>query len=155
MKHFKLYLIILLMIILGGLIAKQQGLSFRFFRNGFTQAKSETSRTPELMMDRMNYLDYSEQNLVNARKNGKAVLFFTATTWCTTCSALDREIKQKSNLLPPDFTILKVDYDQDKPTKNAYNVTTQHTLVVLDKNGEIKRWIGGNFDMLLQQLEEI
>jgi len=35
-------------------------------------------------------------------------------------------------------------------------VTSQHTLVVLDENSkEVKRWIGGGFDTLLQQVNEI
>lgn len=146
MKSFNLSIIIVLVIIFGGFI---------FFKDGFTQAASKLPTTPEVLMDRMNYLDYSNQNLIQAKKNGKTVLFFAATTWCTTCSALDEEIKKRSNQLPSNITILKVDYDQDKPMRNQYAVTTQHTLVVLDQNGnELKRWIGGNFDALLQEVKE-
>lgn len=150
MKPFNLFIIIALILIAGGFI---------FFRDGFLKtqgSKSSTTVNYKVLMDRLNYLDYSEQNLASAQRNGKAVLFFAATIWCQTCQELEKEIKERGNSLPPDITILKVDYDNDKVMNKKYSVTSQHTLVVLDKNGnEVKRWIGGNLDLLIQELQEI
>lgn len=99
------------------------------------------------------YVEYSGVTLAKARQNGTPVLFFAATTWCTTCSALDKELRERSVALPDNVTVLKIDYDNDRQTKTAYNVTTQHTMVLLDgKGNEQKRWIGGGFDTLVQQL---
>ena len=54
------------------------------------------------------------------------------------------------------MTILKVDYDNDRAMKQKYGVTTQHTLIFLDKNGkEINRLIGIYFDTLLQGLKKV
>lgn len=148
MKPFNVFIIFSLIIIFGGLL---------FFKDGFRAFKSNQSSptSPQLLMDRMSYLDYSENNRIQAQKYGKTVLFFAATTWCQTCSALDKEIKERISNIPPDVTILKVDYDNDREMKTKYKVTQQHTLVVLDKSGnETKRWIGGNFDLMINELKE-
>lgn len=107
----------------------------------------------EILMDTLNYLDYSEVNLEAALSKGRAVLFFAATRWCHTCSALDKEILQRVSEVPADVTILKVDYDNDHAMNTKWGVTTQHTLVILDENGqEVTRWVGGGFDDLLNRL---
>lgn len=99
-----------------------------------------------------NYYDYSPASLAQAKINGRTLLFFAATTWCSSCSDLDIEIKARSQELPSNLTILKIDFDQDLETKRAYQITTQHTVIMLDSNGkETKRWVGGNFDTLITQ----
>lgn len=99
------------------------------------------------------YFDYSEGTLAQAYGNGNTVLFFAATRWCNTCSALDDELKEKSSVLPNGVTVLKVDYDNSSIMQAEYGVTQQHTLVYLDSKGnEIRRWIGGDFNTLLQNI---
>ncbi len=143
------------LIIIGVLVFVALG--FIFFRDGFLKTqKTQTpaATTSKVLMDRLNYIEYSAQNLQNSYKSGRPVLFFAATLWCQTCSQLDKEIKERSAELPSDVTLLKVDYDNDKTTKAKYNVTTQHTLIQLDGSGkEVKRWIGGNFDALVQNIQ--
>lgn len=151
MKPFNIFIIIFLLIVTIG---------FVFFKDRFNNLQEGSNPTKfsnsEILMDSLNYFDYSEQNLISSQRNGKTVLFFAATIWCQTCQALEKEIKERGNSLPPDVTILKVDYDNDKAMNKRHRVTSQHTLIVLDKNGnEVKRWIGGNFDLLMQQLQEI
>ncbi len=100
-----------------------------------------------------NYYRYSDKSLEMSKSHGKTILFFAATTWCNTCSNLDKEIKEKSMHLPKNITILKTDYDNNKALNKKYFVTIQHTLVMLDKNGEeIKRWIGGDFEELIKNI---
>ncbi|PIQ45725.1 MAG: hypothetical protein COW04_06090, partial [Deltaproteobacteria bacterium CG12_big_fil_rev_8_21_14_0_65_43_10] len=143
MKPFNILIIISLIIIFG---------SFVFFKNGFNNSMATKVQTSELRMDMLNYLDYSDGALANTQRKGKSVLFFAATTWCQTCSALEEEIIERQAEIPEGVTILKVDYDNDKAMNQKYGVTSQHTLVVLDENGkELKRWLGGGFDTLLQQ----
>jgi len=147
MKPFNILIIISLIIIFGG---------FVFFKNEFNNFATTKSRTSELRRDMLNYLDYSDGALANAQRKGKSVLFFAATTWCQTCLELEKEIIERQAEIPEGVTILKVDYDNDKAMNQRYGVTSQHTLVVLDKNGqEVKRWLGGGFDTLLQQLKTI
>src|SRR3989344_5625391 len=137
MKPFNIFIIISLIAILGG---------FVFFKNGFNKIQSTRAEQSELRMDMLNYLDYSDSTLTNAQKKGRSVLFFAATIWCQTCSALEEEIIERQAEIPFNVTILKVDYDNDKVMNQRWSVTSQHTLVVLDENGqEVKRWLGGGF----------
>ncbi len=146
MKLFNIFIAVSLLVIAVG---------FLFFRNGFNKPQNTVSNTNSpVLMDRLNYIDYSSSNLESAKRNGRPVLFFAATVWCQTCQALEKEIKERGNILPSDVTILKVDYDHDKAMNAKFGVTSQHTLIVLDKNGnEKKRWIGGNLDALIQNLQ--
>lgn len=99
------------------------------------------------------YIDYSSANLSAAQEKGHAVLFFAATIWCETCSALDQEISERIRDIPSDLTILKVDFDRNTELKNRYSVAYQHTLILLDQEGKIlHRWIGGGLDELLLQV---
>ncbi len=145
MKPFNIFIVISLIVIAIG---------FLFFRDGFNKPQNTVSNTNSpVLMDRLNYIDYSSSNLESAKRNGRPVLFFAATVWCQTCQALEKEIKGRGNSLPPDVTILKVDYDNDRAMNRKWGVTSQHTLIVLDQNGnEVKRWIGGNLDALIQNL---
>ncbi|MBI3103759.1 hypothetical protein HYZ05_02360 [Candidatus Daviesbacteria bacterium] len=103
MKPFNIFIAVFLVVIAIG---------FLFFRDGFNKLQNTVSDTNSpILMDRLNYIDYSEQNLVSAQRNGRPVLFFAATVWCQTCQALEKEIKERGNILPSDVTILKVDYE--------------------------------------------
>ncbi|MBI4130590.1 thioredoxin family protein [Candidatus Roizmanbacteria bacterium] len=147
MKPFNIFIAISLIVILGG---------FVFFKDGFNRAQSKSLAQTELRMDTPGYLTYSDATLANTQLKGKSVLFFAATTWCQTCLELEKEIIERQAEIPEGVTILKVDYDNDKAMNQKYGVTSQHTLVVLNKDGqEVKRWLGGGFDTLLQQIKEI
>jgi len=146
MKPFNIILGAFVIIILGGFTVYKQSAS----------SKSITSENNPVFMDVMSYIPYSEPAQENALTKGNTILFFAATNWCQTCSELDKEIIERNKEIPQDITIMKVDYDNDTEMKKTYEVTTQHTLIVLDQNGqEEKRWIGGDFDTLLQQIENI
>jgi thiol-disulfide isomerase/thioredoxin len=149
MKPFNIFIALVLIVVVGG---------FVFFRDSFTTTQPQPEPTPqgELRMDLLSYLDYSGANLANAQKKGPTILFFAATRWCHTCSALEKEILERQSEIPENVTILKVDYDNDSAMKQKYSISTQHTQVVLDQHGnEVKRWIGGGFDTLLQEMKEI
>lgn len=147
MKPYNIFITISLIAILG---------SFVFFRDVFNSVQPKPLSETELRMDMLNYLEYSDGTLANAQKRGKSVLFFAATTWCQTCAELEKEIIRRQSEIFEGVTILKVDYDNDKAMNQEYGVTSQHTLVVLDNNGqEVKRWLGGGFDTLLQELRNI
>lgn len=148
MKPLSIFILISIVVFLGGIFFIKN----RLYRTQISTKASEPS-TSQMLYNRVQYLDYSEQNLKSSHKFGKTVLFFAATTWCSNCIALDKEIKQRMNEIPQNVTILRVDYDTDKTMKAKYAVTIQTTLVLLDANGkEIKRWIGTNFNDVLEQV---
>lgn len=91
------------------------------------------------MMQKGSYEAYSAEKLALA-KEGDVVLFFRAS-WCPTCRALDADIK--AGTIPADVTILDVNYDTETALKQKYGVTTQHTLVQVDAEGNlIQKWQG-------------
>lgn len=109
-------------------------------------AKDEMMKK-DTMMAKGVYEIYSPEKVMQA--TGKIVLFFNAS-WCPTCRALDKELKANTAKIPAGTTILSVDYDTSTELKKKYGVTTQHTLVQVDKTGnKINTWKGGNLDTII------
>lgn len=101
------------------------------------------------------YSQYSAENLEIALEDYESVVLFFHADWCPTCRNLDKEILENFELLQKDqIAIVKVNYDTEKQLKNKYNITLQHTLVLLDKDGnEIKKWVGGDLKNLISKLQ--
>lgn len=88
------------------------------------------------------YEAYSPEKIALAAAKGNVVLNFTAA-WCPTCRALEANINANLANIPSNLTILKVDYDNSTALKKKYGVTYQHTMVQVDKDGNlIKKWMG-------------
>jgi len=86
------------------------------------------------------FTDYSE-SLVG--ENETTVLFFHAS-WCPSCRTAEANFL-KDDFSGDDIAVLKVDYDSSIDLRKKYWVTTQHTFVQIDGNGElIKKWTGSN-----------
>ncbi len=107
----------------------------------------------DTMMKTGTYEAYSSAKLANAAE-GDVVLFFRAS-WCPTCRTLDADIKANLKNIPAGVTVLDVDYDNSTALKAKYGVTYQHTLVQVDKDGNlIKKWSGSpTLASLLGQVE--
>ena len=74
--------------------------------------------------------------------NGDVVLFFHAG-WCPTCREADENLNADPAAIPAGLTIVKVDYDDSDELKQKYGVTTQHTFVQVDADGnELGKWTG-------------
>lgn len=65
----------------------------------------------------------------------QSVLFFSAA-WCPSCVAADKGFSAE-NELAIDADILKVDYDNSADLKKMYGVTSQHTFVLVDAEGNM------------------
>ncbi len=104
--------------------------------------EQETSQKTEIeVMTAGTYEPYAAQKLANAQ-NGDVVLFFHAS-WCPSCRALNSDIEANMSKIPNGLTILKTDYDTQTELKKKYGVTTQHTFVQVDSEGNlIKKWNG-------------
>lgn len=87
------------------------------------------------------YETYDESKLALA-ETGNVVLFFKAD-WCSSCRALEKNILKNKQLIPEDLAILTLNYDIEIALRKKYGVTTQHTLVEVDSQGNmIGKWIG-------------
>jgi thioredoxin 1 len=96
------------------------------------------------------YEDYSPEKI--AQHNG-AIIFFHAS-WCPTCGALNANLTKKATEIPDGVNILKANYDKEIELKKKYGVTFQHTLVQVDKDGNlIQKWSGDiTLDQILRRL---
>jgi len=84
------------------------------------------------------YIDYDE-SLIGS--NDTTVLFFHAS-WCPSCRAADSSISASG---VDEILLLKTDYDSNTDLRRKYWVTTQHTFVQVDAQGElITKWTGSN-----------
>lgn len=98
------------------------------------------------------YEAYSADKIARAA-DGTVVLFFHAS-WCPSCRALNSNIESNRSEIPAGVSILKADYDEETELRKKYGVTTQHTLVQVDKDGNlIKKWSGGStLDSIISQI---
>jgi thiol-disulfide isomerase/thioredoxin len=100
-----------------------------------------------------NYATYSDAALQQAQAENKQLLLYFWAPWCSTCSALDDQLQETVERLPPQVQVLRVPYDDAKQLKQKYQITVQHTLVKLDESGEaIDKWVGGDADYLVKKV---
>jgi len=85
------------------------------------------------------YIQYSETAVTSSQADTQ-VLFFHAT-WCPSCRGLDADISSNQSTIPSGVEIYKLDYDTNVALRQKYGVTTQHTLVEIDSNGDlVQKW---------------
>ena len=88
------------------------------------------------------FVDYGSVDISSLQ--GDIVLSFSAF-WCPSCRAFKKDIKASLPDIPSNLTVIDVNYDTERTLKKQYAVTTQHTFVQIDNQGNlIKKWRGGN-----------
>lgn len=103
---------------------------------------SMAAKNEPAMIKAGKYEAYSSEKIAMAA-TGDVVIFFHAS-WCPSCRGLNADIEKNLSSIPENVTILKADYDKETELKKKYGVTSQHTLVQVDKDGNmIKKWSGG------------
>lgn len=80
------------------------------------------------------YLPYSAEAI--ATSDAEHILLSFSATWCPSCRALDADITKNADSIPKGVEIYKVDYDTSAELKRKYGVTTQHSIIEINKNGE-------------------
>ncbi len=80
------------------------------------------------------YLPYSAGAV--ATSNADHILLSFSATWCPSCRALDADIVKNAESIPEGVVIYKVDYDTSAELKRKYGVTTQHSIIEINKSGE-------------------
>ena len=137
-KYIAVILGIIVLILIGnGIYASMNN------RGGVTLYK-EVENKDSVVTDNMNvgsYEAYATEKLARA-ETGDVVLFFHAS-WCPSCRGLNSDIEKNLSAIPKGVSILKTDYDQETELKKKYGITYQHTLVQVDKDGNmVKKWSG-------------
>lgn len=142
----------------GAMMAKEKmeqqaiGEKEAMMKDGATNTESMVDKT-DTMMKVGSYEAYSTDKLARA-ETGDVVLFFHAS-WCPSCRGLNSSIESNLKSIPEGVSILKTDYDKETELKKKYGITYQHTLVQVDKDGNmIKKWSGSpSLDSLLAQIQ--
>lgn len=98
------------------------------------------------------YVPYSQPSF-DAAADKKRVLFFHAP-WCPTCRPADTAFQKDEALIPEDVVLFKTDYDTSADLKKKYQITYQHTFVLVDTNGNaITKWNGGQMTELIANVK--
>ena len=102
--------------------------------------------------DQSGYVEYSEKSFEAARAS-KRVLFFHAG-WCPTCKPVNEELTEKIKEIPEGVVVFKVDYDTVETLKKKYEITYQHTFVLVDEAGvELDKWNGGGLAEVIEKTQ--
>ena len=89
------------------------------------------------------YTEYTPEAVANSE--AKHIILNFSATWCPSCRTLDKNINENVSEIPDGVEIYKVDYDTNVDLRKKYGIATQHTIVVVDNEGNmIKKWTGGN-----------
>jgi len=92
-----------------------------------------------------NYMHY-DADIVETFKGRKAYAYFFHADWCPSCVVEDAMIRDSiaDRSLPKNTNIFQVDYDRAPNLRKQYGVTSQHSYVFFDKDGnhvETKRGV--------------
>lgn len=137
-------------LILGAVVLLAGGAWFFTSRQNSPSEMNITDTTvqPTVVEADSRYNPYSLEAF-EAATTKKRVLFFFAP-WCPTCVPADKAFRNNQNQIPEDVSLFRVDYDSATDLKKKYNVTYQHTYVLVDDaDQEIKKWNGGGIDELV------
>ena len=85
-------------------------------------------------------------------EKGPTVLFFAAD-WCPTCRVALNDINANGARMN-EVTVVVVDYDKAADLKAKYGVTSLHTYVQIDAQGEkLAIWNGGGVDGIVKNVK--
>lgn len=148
MKKYLLPLALSAVIVLGG--CSQTNSS----SDAMSSAKSPSSATSHSDSASQSYITYDQyQASKDKYADSKVVLFFNAK-WCPACRAINEALTSDPGKIPAKTTVVSVDYDQHTDLRQRYGVTTQHTFVQIDTNGEkTRQWVSTSVDALLKELQ--
>ena len=148
MKKYLLPLALSAVIVLGG--CSQANSS----SDAMSSAKSSSSATSHSDSASQSYITYDQyQASKDKYADSKVVLFFNAK-WCPACRAINEALTSDPGKIPAKTTVVSVDYDQHADLRQRYGVTTQHTFVQIDTNGEkTRQWVSTSVDALLKELQ--
>lgn len=135
------------------------GVLLVFLFNGDSNQNTTENPTNSTTQQSGNYQKYSKEKLAEAED--KTVVLFFKATWCPSCLALDRNIKENLSSIPDDLLILEVPYDkasgatdEELQLGEKNGVEYQHTLMVVDSEGNKVRDVISAF-RLSQVLDDL
>ena len=148
MKKYLLPLALSAVIVLGG--CSQTNSS----SDAMSSAKSPSSATSHGDSASQSYITYDQYQASKDKYADSKVVLFCNATWCPDCRAINEALTSDPGKIPAGTTVVSVDYDQHADLRQRYGVTTQHTFVQIDTNGEkTRQWVSTSVDALLKELQ--
>lgn len=89
------------------------------------------------------YIEYSDDEFNRARAEGRPIALYFWAAWCPICRAEEPKIREQIDGLDIPVTGFRVNFDTETELKKRYGIPYQHTLVILDTEGnETSRFLG-------------
>lgn len=82
--------------------------------------------------------------------NGETSVLFFHAGWCPFCQEADKELTTWYGTTGFPLTVYKVDYDTETALRSRYGVTSQHTFVKINGNGDVVKTLIGPSDASLK-----
>lgn len=122
------------------------------------KANPDPATQVEIQEERVNtvqYLPYSQESYDSFLASEPFALFFHAE-WCPTCRAMEEAILDEMDTFPEGTKILKVNYDTETELKTTYEITSQSTVVIVDKEGTaVKTLAAPNNKKIINNLKKV
>lgn len=110
-----------------------------------SEKKADEPVKKPLVMQTKKYVLYSPETFSQEALGPNDLILFFHAEWCPSCKTLSSDIEKNLINIPKGTTIFKVNYDKETELRKKYGVTYQHTMVRVDKSGNlIKKWSGSS-----------
>jgi thiol-disulfide isomerase/thioredoxin len=104
-------------------------------------ASAAPAADPAALPSYLGYVDYAVYKAHPAAFATRKVVLFYWASWCPLCANDNALLTVDANhhLLPKNLTVVKVNYDDNDVRQVGYEVTSQDTFVLVDRNGKALR----------------
>lgn len=85
------------------------------------------------------FITFTPSTLQTSLRAGEKIALFFHAGRSPSCRLLEKDIQNNLDMVPPGTTIYKVDYDAADELKEKYGITSPHTIVYIDDNGEAEK----------------
>jgi thioredoxin 1 len=99
-----------------------------------SNSPSSATKAPSASPTSGSHITYAEYEKNPGKYDSDEVVLHFTAPWCPTCQATNESLQETG--VPAGLTVVKVDYDTSQDLKQEYGVTTQHTFVQIDDQGE-------------------
>lgn len=81
------------------------------------------------------YVAYSDERFNELFESKTFAIYFHAD-WCGTCHSFEAGLQKSLPDMPPNFVMLRANYDTERALKEKYSVFSQTTVIIIDETGK-------------------
>lgn len=110
-----------------------------------TKKESEAMKKEDTTSKQGSYITLADYNKDSSKYADSKKVYFFHASWCHICQEIDKAISADASKVPSGVTIIKTNFDNSTELRKKYGVTTQHTFVQVDNDGnETAQWSGAS-----------